>query len=218
MRPIADLRFVANWAASKVRHRGLSQEWGALITQSQLEPNVKVYGGARVSKSSLGAYTYVAKNSLVFHTTIGRFCSIGPNCQLGLGKHPSRGFVSTHPAFYSTTRECGVTFADQDYFERYEPITVGHDVWIGANVLVRDGVQIGTGAIVGAGAVVTKSVPPYAVVGGVPARVLRHRFDEPTIGRLLESRWWDRDPEWLRENFRSFHDLPRFLEAIGSSR
>jgi tetrahydrodipicolinate N-succinyltransferase len=90
-----------------------------------------------------------------------------------------------------------VSFSDKDYFEENKAITIGHDVWIGARALIRDGVNIGHGAIIGAGAVVLDDVPSYAIVGGVPAKLIRFRFAEDIIKRLLELKWWEWSDDML---------------------
>jgi hypothetical protein len=113
--------------------------------------------------------------------------------------------------FFSTARQCGSSFVSQNYFEESSRVTVGNDVWIGANVTVIDGIRIGHGAIVGAGAVVVAEVPDYAIVGGVPARLIRFRFSPSEIAWLLEFRWWNRDEAWLRQNHHLFHDIKRML-------
>jgi acetyltransferase-like isoleucine patch superfamily enzyme len=86
-------------------------------------------------------------------------------------------------------------------------VTIGNDVWLGANVIVLDNITIADGAIVAANSVVTKDVPPYAIVGGTPAKLIKYRFDEADIAFLLEYQWWDKDINWLRENLSLFHDI-----------
>lgn len=143
----------------------------------------------------IGAYTYFGMYGQIGSGVIGRFCSIAPNLTMGLGEHPIQT-LSTHPIFYGATSGMpGIPDGigtPRDLTERQSTMaSVGHDVWIGANVTINRGVKIGTGAILGAGSVITRSVPPYAIVGGVPARVIRYRYDPETIERLLASRWWD---------------------------
>lgn len=116
------------------------------------------------------SYIY-SKNSVVVNAIIGKFCSIAAGVNIGLGQHPVE-YVSTHPSFYSVSQPIAKTYSGSDLFEPFKGrINIGHDVWIGQNVLVMDGLKIGTGAIIAAGAVVTKDVPPYAIVAGVPARL-----------------------------------------------
>ena len=152
---------------------------------------------ATLFHSKLGAYSYVAGGQ-VADATIGAFTSIGPAVRIGgFGAHPTR-WVSTHPAFYARPPDGRASFVDATAFQEHAPVTIGNDVWIGHGVLVLDGVTIGDGAIVGAGALVLRDVAPYAVVAGVPARVVRYRFGPDLVQRLLASRWWLRDPATLR--------------------
>lgn len=157
--------------------------------------NNRIYRRAFLRSCSLGSMSYIAEGSSVGFTDIGAFCSIGPNVSLGgLGWHPTDR-LSTHPAFYSSRLQAGTTFVTQgndiDNEKELPHTKVGNDVWIGAGCIVLDGVTISDGAIIAAGAVVTKDVPPYAIVGGVPAHIIRYRFDINTIAALLKWRWWE---------------------------
>lgn len=175
----------------------------------------KLYGGAELTDVELGDFSYVGANNRISNAVIGKFTCIGPDVIVGLGKHPSRDFVSIHPAFYSTLCQAQVTFVSQSYFGEFESVKIGNDVWIGARAIILDGVTLGDGAIVGAGAVVTRDVPPYAVVAGVPAKVLRYRFESKEIEFLERFKWWDQDIDWLRSNaakFRNIHELMSLYE------
>lgn len=167
------------------------------LYNSTLADHVQLQRRSCVTDVNIGRYTYVGRNAYLNLATIGAFSSIGPAVLLGLGEHPI-DFTSTSPAFYSTRRQCGETFAPADVFPERRPIIVGNDVWIGARAFIRDGVTIGDGAIVAAGAVVTRDVPPYAIVGGTPAKLIRLRFDESVIARLLAIAWWNWNDERLR--------------------
>lgn len=120
--------------------------------------------------------------------------------------------------FYSTSKQCGVTFATDNVFKEYlKPLKIGNDVWIQQDVFICGGVEISDGAIVLAGAVVTKDVPPYAIVGGVPAKVIRFRYDNETIQFLLRIKWWNNDIEWFKKNWRLMNDIEK-LKIITNMR
>ena len=158
----------------------------------------------------LGDYSYIAKNSSVSNCIIGKFCSIGPNFCCGQGLHPTSG-ISTAPMFYSTARQNGMTLCKENKVEESKQTVIGNDVFIGANVTVLDGVHIADGAVIGAGAVVVDDSPPYAIAVGVPAKVVKYRFDEVTINALLEKQWWNGSEEELLKVELYFWDVESFL-------
>lgn len=162
---------------------------------------------------SIGTGSYIGQNCEI-SAQIGKFCSIGSHVITVQGTHPVN-MPSTHPAFYSPSKQSGITFVSEKLFDEETGKTViGNDVWIGTRTTILGSVNIGDGAIIAAGAVVTKDVPPYAVVGGVPAKVIKYRFDEDQISKLLELKWWDKDIEWLRENSYLFCNLKKFMETL----
>lgn len=172
-----------------------------------------IYDHVVMSNTTIGDFSYVAYSSNIMSTTIGKYCSLGSGVKCGLGLHPSKTFVSTHPIFYSPDRQCQVSFPNKSYFNEVKPIEIGNDVWIGANVIITGGVKIGDGAIVASGAVVTRDVEPYAVVGGVPARLIRYRFNETQIEYLEKLKWWDLDLSLLKDNFILFHDIDKLMNS-----
>lgn len=124
----------------------------------------------------------------------GNYCSIAGRVLLGLGQHPT-GRLTTHISTYSAKEwtYCPFPIRRKPFHGMMSQVRIGHDCWIGANAIVMGGVTIGTGAVVAAGAVVTHDVPPFAIVAGVPARVLRYRFDPATCEAILASKWWEHD-------------------------
>jgi acetyltransferase-like isoleucine patch superfamily enzyme len=140
-----------------------------------------------VAPYSIGRNTYVGEFSHIGqHTFIGSFCSISNLCTIGAQNHPTQFLTS---------------FPFEEILERTEhkPTTIGCDVWIGCNTVIVAGVWIGHGAVIGAGAVVTKDVPPYAIVVGNPARIIRYRFPPDLIAGLLETKWWDLPVEQIKK-------------------
>ena len=175
-----------------------------------LGKNTILHENVHLYKTILGDYTYTF--SSITNTTVGKFCSIGPNCIFGLSKHPTRKFVSTHPAFYSKdSNGCLISFSEKTLFEEQSKrILIGNDVWIGCNCIIMGGVTIGNGAIIGAGTVVTKDVKDYAIVVGVPAKTIRFRFNKEQIEYLNRIKWWDMDIKWIKQNFEIFLDIEKF--------
>jgi acetyltransferase-like isoleucine patch superfamily enzyme len=165
--------------------------FGSRISEVSFEGFSKIYPRCSISKASVGLATYICSDSKLVFCNIGRYCSIGPEVMAGLGAHPLT-FPSTHPAFFSSLGQSNVIFQEKSFtYELPRSIEIGHDVWIGARAIIFGGVQLGTGSVVAAGAVVTKSVPPYAVVAGVPARIIKYRFSQDKIDSLLSSGWWE---------------------------
>ncbi len=190
----------------------------AYLKNCSFGENNLIYPYAKLVNVRLGDFSYVGPETEICNAEIGKFVSIAPGCRIGLGRHPVN-YVSTHPALYSRQSEwpqlkCS-TFSE---FKEYEPVLIGNDVWIGTNAMILDGLSIGNGAIVAAGAVVTKNVPPYAVVGGVPAHVIKYRFAPDEIEKLQQIAWWDWDLQKLTRMQPEFFDLKTFLEAAYETR
>lgn len=171
----------------------------------------RIYRFNIITNSSIGSYTYVAPSVKINNTKIGMFCSIASGVKMGLGKHPTN-FISTSPAFYSLKNALGYTFVEKNSFEEYSNITIGNDVWIGADVIILDGVEIGDGAIIAAKSLVSKNVPPYSIVGGVPAKILKYRFCDITIQKLQKIKWWEFPLDKLKKSAQDFSDIQKFLD------
>jgi virginiamycin A acetyltransferase len=182
-----------------------------VLSNSKTGNYTKLYSPYKLIDSKVGDYTYVAQNSILLNTNVGRFCSFGPNLISGWGTHPLNG-ISTHPMFYSTKKQNGMTLSADDKFEELKPIEIGNDVFIGMNVSIIDGVKIGHGAVIGAGAVVSKDIPPYAIAVGCPIQIKGYRFDEETIKKLLELKWWDFNEIDLREVEKNFFNVEQWLK------
>lgn len=157
-----------------------------------------------------GDYTFLSNHVRIANADIGKFCCIGLRCCIGKGLHPTGG-ISTHPMFYSPAKQFGISLSKESLFEESKHTYIGNDVYIGDDVFIMDGVTIGDGAMIGAGAVVTKDIPPYAIAVGVPARVIKYRFDPDTIEALLKKQWWNLPESELPKVNKYFWDVKQFL-------
>lgn len=181
------------------------------IIESQIGKNVKIYKPSFINKTEIGDYTYISTNANISVTKIGKFCSIGPNLFCGWGIHPTNG-ISTSPMYYSTRLQNGVSLTDKDKIEERKLITIGNDVFIGANVTILDGITIGNGAIIGAGAVVTKDIPDYAIAVGCPIMIIRYRFNDDQIAALKKIQWWKFDEDKLQDVEKLFFNVDEFIK------
>lgn len=167
----------------------------------------------------IGAFSFVNTDTVIYrNTSVGRYCSFARGCEIGAANHPTN-MLSSHSFQYSgwmfpKVEEYG--FKRKHRFLAHSQTTIGSDVWIGAQSIIKAGVTIGHGAIVAANSVVTKDVPPYAIVGGSSARIIRYRFEPEIIDRLLSARWWDLPFDQITDL--PFDDLPACLDRLEASR
>lgn len=169
------------------------------INASSLGFYTRAADGANISNSIIGDYSSVGKMTRITHAEIGKYCAISWGVSINAISHPYNHLTVSafpyvpHVGNFVNTRE-----------QSYQKVVIGSDVWIGANVVIMPGITVGHGAVIGAGAVITRDVPAYAVVGGVPAKIIKFRFSNSVIRRLLSIEWWNLNRSVIKENIALF--------------
>jgi phosphonate metabolism protein (transferase hexapeptide repeat family) len=197
---------------------------------SMLSEEPRIHPSSRVSKceigaftaigpncgmreSSMGDYSYLAGDVSIVWTDIGKFCSIASHTRMNPGNHPTWRVTTSH----STYRRKQYGFDDvddEDFFvwRKAHRCFVGHDVWMGHGTILTAGCKVGIGACTGAGTVVTKDIPPYAIVGGVPGKIIKYRFDQKTIEKLMRIAYWEWDHDTVKQRFKDLFNVNEFIE------
>ena len=183
----------------------------ATVLASDLGEWVEIGARSSIHESAVGDYSYVCQDVYMDYTTIGKFCSIAAHTRFNPGNHPMKRVTQHHMTY--RRKQFGLGEDDAEFFawRKEASCTLGNDVWVGHGALILSGVTVGTGAVIGAGAVVTHDVPDYAVVAGVPARIIRYRFGEEEREALLASKWWEWGRETLEKRFEELLDSERFI-------
>ncbi|HIZ87533.1 MAG TPA: CatB-related O-acetyltransferase [Candidatus Coprenecus pullistercoris] len=168
----------------------------------------KVGTGSNCIAVQMGRYSYMGKNNSVTNTKIGSFCSIASYCAIGGGDH-CKTMISTSPVFVGYKNIFRKNFGHA-VPDMHKEVIIGHDVWIGENVFINDGLNIGNGAIIGAHSVVTHDVPPYSIVAGSPAKIIRYRFSPEDVDFIERTKWWEWSEEKLIKNGPFFNSIEDF--------
>lgn len=185
-------------------------------SDNDIDSKACIYRMCKVKHSKLGAYSYLGNDTDVELAEIGKFTSISDHCRIGLGQH-TLDLISTCPLFTQKINGTQSQWVDRNINAAKDETTIiGNDVWIGTHALISSGVTIGDGAVVAAGAVVVKNVPPYAIVGGVPAKLIRYRFSQDIIDKLIQLKWWNLPDSVLKENLNFFQKNELTIDDIDS--
>ena len=182
------------------------------IVNTQIHQSSKVEAGCNIVNSIMDKHSFCGYDCDVSNCDIGSFCSIANHVVIGGGMHPM-DWVSMSPVFYEGRDSVKAKFSIHKR-NAVKRTFIGHDVWIGEHALIKQGVMIGNGAVVGMGSVVTKDIEPYAIVAGCPAKVIRMRFDDDTIKKLLEIKWWEFSDQKLLECAQYFNNPVEFIKMI----
>jgi len=188
---------------------------GRCVINSNIHKTAKINSGATIVDSTIGRYTYTCYDDEIVNCEIGQFCSISDEVVIGGAEHPT-SWVSTSPVFQNVKHSGPKKKFSEFDFEGIKKTVIGNDVWIGRRAIIKAGVTVGDGAVIGSGSVVTKDIPPYAIVGGVPAKVIKYRFDENTIAELLKTKWWDLPDEKIESVAYLINKPADFLEALST--
>lgn len=180
-------------------------------SQSKFTKDSEIRRFAKLKNTIIGKYSRVNPDCKLANTKVGNFTAIGRNTTIGLGRHPMN-HISTQNIFYKKNNMNNRWVKPINY--PVLPITIGNDVWIGVEALILDGVNVGNGAVIGARTVVTKDVPPYAIVVGSPAKIVKYRFSEEVIKRLQEIKWWDFMDEELDDYVKIFSEEEINLDLL----
>ena len=181
----------------------------AILQDCIVDKRAAICFGVKFYRGKIGKYSYIGNNSFVIDTSIGNFTSIAPDCYIGGTEHPIE-WVSTSPVFHKWENLMKKNFAFNE-FDIFQKTTIGNDVWIGNRVMIKAGVSIADGAVIGMGSIVTKDIGAYEIWAGNPARMIRKRFDNEIIEKLLESHWWSWEDRDIEKKSGGFNSIAIFI-------
>lgn len=184
----------------------------ASIVNSHLGCYTEIMDYVSIEDSFIGDYSYVCEYTIISYSVIGKFVSIAPMVRINAPNHPVER-VSQHHFTYRSEKYGFTLEKDESFFywRNLQKVEIGHDVWIGHGSVILPSVKIGNGAVIGSMSVVTKDVPPYTIVAGNPARIIRKRFSKKVADAIENTKWWDWPYEMIKERLDDFKDIRRFL-------
>jgi len=181
------------------------------IKKSFLAENVTIDRNNYIDESNISRFSYTGKNTTIIGCSVGAFCSISWNVSIGGANHDYKR-VAQHSFLYNSNIGLMPAGVNKAYDRFSDALKIGNDVWIASGAVITRGLTIGDGAVIGANSVVTKDIPPYAVVVGSPARIIKYRFTKEVIELLLKLGWWDWPQEKIKSNFRMLSSEPNAIE------
>lgn len=195
--------FISSFRDKKRYYHGVSL-FSLWDKSSQFSNKIYLAPGVQLNSTSIGDYCRIRHFTTIHLCTIGKFNSISRNVRINLGEHPTN-LISTNSIFYAhKPHEIRKDWVNPIPFEERKPVKIGNDVLIGEFATIKGGITIADGAIIAARAVVTKDVPPYAVVAGVPAKIVKYRFSEEVIDFLMKIKWWDLPENYIKKRIGAF--------------
>lgn len=183
-----------------------------VLQEAEVDKTAAICTGVRFYRGKIGKYSYIGNNSFVCDTDIGNFTSISTDCYIGGTTHPIE-WVSTSPVFHKWENIMKKNFARHD-FDIFKRTQIGNDVWIGNRVMIKAGVKIADGAVIGMGSIVTKDVGSYEIWAGNPARLIRKRFDDEIVAKLLKVEWWNWEDELIKKYAEEFRSPENFINKL----
>jgi len=207
----------------------LAKQYGRPLSEEPtIHPTCKIYDShvgawtelmenTTLVESTFGDYSYTAGDVSIIYTDVGKFSNIASHVRINPGNHPMQR-VTLHHMTYRRRRYLLGEDDDQEFFQwrRDHRCTIGHDTWLGHGAIVLPGITVGNGAVIAAGAVVSKDVPAYTIVGGVPAKPIKRRFTEDVAEKIERIAWWDWDRATIEARFDDLLDLDTFLEKYAA--